>query len=138
MAVKQNVTRNLVIAFAVVALIGLALIFARQSFEYSVIAYDVLIYTISIVALVLAVLSLVNSFRQARVMKRMVRDVHKAVEQLEDVSNANERIRRKLGEEYKVNQAIADVLAGYGLGDNEEMRTQIAKKVSRRIKKLRK
>ena len=125
----------LIIALVVVALAGLVLLFGRQYLGYGGLAYELIAYGISVIALVLAVLSVLNSVRQGRIMRRMVRDVHHAVAELEDVSQTSAKIQRQLGKDYRMNQAIAEVLAEHGVGENEKVRQKIARKVARRLKK---
>jgi len=118
-----------------VILLGLILIISRQFFPYSSLVFDVLTYALSILALVLAVLSVVNSIRQNRAMGRMVHDVHAAIAELKEITLSNEKIERELSDEYRMNKVITDVLSEYGIGDNERVRKSIAKRVSRRLKK---
>ncbi len=135
---KFSRTNSLIIAFAVVVLIGVILLISRQVFDYSGIAFDVLTYVLSIVALVLAVLSVLNSVRQGRMINRMVRDVHAAVAELREVSVSNDKIEREINEEYHMNKVITDVLSEYGIGDSKKVRHSIARKVTRRMKKVNK
>lgn len=132
---KESPTWLLAFAFLFVLVAGLALILGQQIYGYSGLAFEVFAYGLSIVALTLAALSAVSSWRQFRIMKKMVRDVHKAVAEIEDVSATNESIRRKLGEDYRMNQAIAEALAEHGVGENSDIREKIARKVARRLKK---
>lgn len=128
-------TRTLVIILAIVVLLGIALLVSRHTFGYSGLAFDLLTYVLSIVALVLAILSVVNSIRQNRKLDRMVRDVHATIAELKEVSDSNTKIEHEIDEEYRMNKVITDVLAEYGIGDNEKVRRSIARRTSRRLKK---
>ena len=128
-------TNTLIVAFAVVVLVGIVLLISRQVFDYSGLAFDVLTYVLSIVALVLAVLSVLNTVRQGRKINQMVRDVHAAVTELKEVSVSNDKIEREVNEEYHMNKVITDVLSEYGIGDSKKVRHSIARKVTRRMKK---
>lgn len=132
---KIQHTKTLVVLLMLVILLGLILIISRQFFPYSSLVFDVLTYALSILALVLAVLSVVNSIRQNRAMGRMVHDVHAAIAELKEITLSNEKIERELSDEYRMNKVITDVLSEYGIGDNERVRKSIAKRVSRRLKK---
>lgn len=133
--IKLNNAKTLIFLLVAVILLGLALIISRQFFSYSGLVFDVLTYSLSILALVLAVLSVVNSIRQNRAMNRMVHDVHAAIAELKEITVSNEKIERELSDEYRMNKVITDVLSEYGVGNNERMRTSIAHRVSRRLKK---
>ena len=132
---KIQHTKTLIVLLIAVILLGLVLIISRQFFSYSSVVFDVLTYALSILALVLAVLSVVNSIRQNRAMGRMVHDVHAAIAELKEITISNEKIERELRDEYRMNKVITDVLSEYGIGDNERIRSTIAKRVSRRLKK---
>lgn len=132
---KPDRTRVLVVILAIVVLVGIVLLIGRQVFNYSGFAFDLLTYILSIVALVLAILSVVNSFRQNRILGRMVRDVHASIAELKEVSRSNDKIEREISEEYEMNKIITDVLSEYGIGENEKIRRSIAKRASRRMKK---
>ena len=128
-------TSTLVIVLAVIVIVGIALLLSRQAFGYSGLAFDILTYALSIVALVLAILSVVNSIRQNRKLDRMVRDVHATIMELKEVSDSNSKIEHEIDKEYHMNKVITDVLAQYGIGDNEKVRRSIARRASRRLKK---
>lgn len=136
MATKTDKTRILIIAFAAVVLIGFVLLIGRQLFAFSGLAFEILTYVLSIAAIILAVLSVLNSIRQGRAINRMVRDVHAAVAELREVSDSNDKMEHELSEEYHMNKVIIDVLAEYGIGENHRMRQTVAKRVSHRLKKV--
>lgn len=135
MATKLSTTHALVICFVIVIFIGLGLLISRQVFNYSGLAFDVLTYILSVVALVLAVLSIINTLRQGRKINQMVRDVHNAVGELKQVAESNDKIEKEISEEYRMNKVITDVLSEYGFGESRRVRHAIARKVSRRMKK---
>lgn len=135
MATKLNTTHILVSCFVIVVFIGLGLLISRQVFNYSGLAFDVLTYILSVVALVLAVLSIINTLRQGRKINQMVRDVHNAVGELKQVAESNDKIEKEISEEYRMNKVITDVLSEYGYGESKRVRHAIARKVSRRMKK---
>ena len=118
-----------------VVLVGLGLLLARQVLDVAGVAFDVMTYILSVAALALAVLSVINSIHQQRAMRRMVREVHAAVTELEEVADTNEAIERKVRDEHRVSTAIAEVLAEYGMGENEKVRKAIAHRVGKKLKK---
>lgn len=129
-------TNLIITAFIVVVLAGIGLLVGRQIFGVSGIVFDIFTYVLSVVALILAVLSVLLNMRQGRIMNRMVRDVHTAVNELREVSMSNDKIEHEIDEEYHMNKVITDVLSEYGIGDNTKMRRAIARKVGKRMKKV--
>lgn len=132
---KLNKTNILIITFGVVVLAGFALLITRQSSGFSGLAFEIFAYSLSIAALILAVLSVLNTIRQGRAINRMVRDVHAAVAELKEVSISNDKIEREISDEYRMNKVITDVLSEYGIGDDKKVRRSIARKVTRKMKK---
>ena len=132
---KLLATRYLLYALSAVVLLGLGLLLARQVLDVAGVAFDVMTYILSVAALALAVLSVINSIHQQRAMRRMVREVHAAVTELEEVADTNEAIERKVRDEHRVSTAIAEVLVEYGMGENEKVRKAIAHRVGKKLKK---
>jgi hypothetical protein len=141
MTKKLSRARVLFIALAGVIIVGLALLISSQVFSFGGFAFEIVAYGLSVIALGLAIFSVVNSIRQNRIMNRMVRDVHAAVLGLKEVESSNEAIEemieQEIEEENRMNQAITDVLAEHGVGANEKVRALIARKVSHRLNKSR-
>lgn len=131
----HNKTNLIITAFVIVVLAGLVLLISKQTFGFGGIVFDIFTYVLSVVALILAVLSVLLNMRQGRMINRMVRDVHAAVSELKEVSTSNDKIEREINEEYHMNKVITDVLSEYGIGDDKKIRRAIARKVSHRMKK---
>lgn len=134
---KADKTRLLIIILLVIVVVGIALIMSRPVFNYSALVFDLLTYVVSIVALALAILSVLNSMRQNRILKKMVRDVHGSIAELQEVAQSTDAIEREIREEYHMNKVITDVLSEYGIGDTSRVRRSIARRVARRLKKTR-
>ncbi len=131
----MNATRKfqlLIIALIIVVTVGLVLLVSRYVYNYGGVAYEAFTYILSIVALVLAILSVVNGLRQGRAMKRIVRDVH---EELRQVTNLSEKIEEGIKEDQQVNRAVASILAKYGVEDTPKIRRTVKHKTLKHIKK---
>jgi hypothetical protein len=139
MTKRLSKTSLLLLSLSGVVLIGFALLVSSQVFSFAGFAFEIVAYGLSVIALVLAILSVLNSIRQNRIMNRMVRDVHAAVLGLKEVADSNvaieEMIEEEIEEENRMNKAITEVLAEHGVGASEKVRKLIAKKVSHRLKK---
>lgn len=132
---KPDKTKVLIGALLAVVLIGIILLVSQQVFNYSGLAFDLLTYVLSIVALALAILSVINSIRQNRILGKMVREVHSSIAELKEVAESTDEIEHELREEYRMNKVITDVLSEYGIGDDPKVRHAIARHVTRRLKK---
>ena len=132
---KPDKTRVLIGALSAVVLVGIILIVSQRVFNYSGLAFDLLTYILSIVALALAVLSVTNSIRQNRILRKMVHEVHTSIAELKEVAESTDEIEHEIREEYRMNKVITDVLSEYGIGDDPKVRHAIARHVTRRLKK---
>lgn len=131
---RANTSKAVTIGLIVVIVVGFALLISRHFFQLSGIVFEIFTYTLSVIALILAIISVANSVRQARIMNRMVREIHAAITELKEVTDSNEQIEAKLREEYHMNKVITDVLSEHGIGDTKKTCALIARKVTRRLK----
>lgn len=131
---RADTSKAVTIGLILVIIVGFALLISRHFFQLSGIIFEVFTYALSVIALILAIISVANSVRQARIMNRMVREIHAAITELKEVTNSNEQIEAQLREEYHMNKVITDVLSEHGIGDTKKTRALIARKVTRRLK----
>ncbi len=129
---KSDKTRLIIIALAVVVIVGLALLLSRQVFDFGGLAFEILTYALSVVALILAVLSVVNGIRQGRVMRSIVKDVHAELRQM---ATLNEKIEEDMREDQEMNRVVTSILSKYGLGTDERIHKKITRKTHKHIKK---
>ena len=127
-----NNTQLLIGGLAVVVVIGLGLLISRRVFDYGGLAFEILTYALSIVALLLAVLSVVNGLRQGRIMRSIVQDVHAELKQM---ASLNAKIEQDIHEDQEVKKAVANILARYGIDETEQIRKKVTKKTRKHIKK---
>ena len=129
---KSDKARLLIITLAVVVVIGLALLLSRQVFDFGGLAFEILTYVLSVVALVLAVLSVVNGIRQGRVMKSIVKDVHAELRQM---ASLNDKIEQGIREDQEVNRVVTEILSKYGFDQDVRIHKKITRRTHKHIKK---
>lgn len=129
---KSDKARLLIAALSVVVIIGLALLLSRQVFDFGGLAFEILTYALSVIALILAVLSVVNGIRQGRVMKSIVKDVHAELRQM---ATLNDKIEQGIREDQAVNRIVTDILSKYGLEKDEHFHKKVTRRTHKHIKK---
>lgn len=129
---KSDKARVLITALSAVVLVGLALLLSRQVFDFGGLAFEILTYVLSVVALILAVLSVMNGIRQGRVMKSIVKDVHAELVQM---ASLNDKIEQGIREDQEVNKIVTDILSKYGLDKDDRLHKQVTRRTHRHIKK---
>lgn len=129
---KSDKTRILIIALSAVVIIGLVLLLSRQVFDFGGLAFEILTYVLSVIALILAVLSVVNGIRQGRVMRSIVKDVHAELKQM---SVLNDKIEQGIREDQEVNKVVTEILSRYGLDNDDRIHRKITHRTHKHIKK---
>lgn len=129
---RSNKTRILIVALSAVVIIGLVLLLSRQVFDFGGLAFEILTYILSAVALLLAVLSVANGIRQGRIMRSIVKDVHAELRQMSDL---NMKIEQGIREDQEVNKVVTEILAKYGLEADAHIHKKITRRTHKHIKK---
>ena len=127
-----NKSQLLAVGLALVVLLGLGLLLSRQVFDFGGLAFEILTYALSVVALVLAVLSVVNGIRQGRVMRSIVYDVHI---ELKQIATLNAKIEQEIQEDHKMNAVVKDILSRYDIDETEKLHKTVARRTRKRIQK---
>ncbi len=122
----------LLILITIVAFIGLFLLI-MQAKTAELALFELLAFSISITAVILAILGAISNVHQARVTRRIVRDLHQAVEELHDINADNESIKRAIGRDYALAKDIAEALAEAGMLD-DDARHQVARQVEHKVR----
>lgn len=66
--------------------------------------------------------------------ERAARLVHETAEQLELLVKEDHRLEREIREDIKLDRAIIAVLEDHGVGENDEQRHSVAKKITSKLK----
>lgn len=127
---------TLIKIFIVLAIIGLlALILTNLQNDPSDIAFSVIAFIISVAALVMTTLQSISISRQLRATQKAVRVVKETGNQVEQLVLQDKKIERELHQDLKLDREIVSVLEEYGVGESEETRQKVARKISRTVRK---
>lgn len=97
-------------------------------------AFSLIAFIISVAALVMTTFQSLSISRQVRVTQRAAQLVNEASKQIEILVNEDRKMEREIHEDLKIDQAIIGVLEEHGVGDSEDERQQVAKKLAHIIK----
>ncbi len=127
---------TLIKIFIVLAIIGLlVLILTNLQNDPSDIAFSVIAFIISVAALVMTTLQSISISRQLRATQKAVRVVKETGNQVEQLVLQDKKIERELHQDLKLDREIVSVLEEYGVGESEETRQKVARKISRTVRK---
>lgn len=131
---KGRATLNIAIGIILVlALTGAALVVIHAN-SAGLALFELITFSVGVTALVLAVLGSVNSAYQMQVIRRISKEVHTAIGELQDIDKTNESIRRRLNQDYELAKDIAEALHEAGIIDDEEERHAVARTIERKVR----
>lgn len=121
-----------VVLFA--ALVGMVLLLSQaQSMEMAI--FELTAFTVSIIAVVLAVLGMITGMHQVQTVRQISKDIRGTLRELKELDRDNEVIKRKLNQDYALSQDIAEALAEAGIIEGDDKRRMAARKIEHKIRK---
>lgn len=121
-----------IIGFA--AMVGVVFLLSQaESAELAI--FELTAFSISIVAVALAVLGAITSIHQTRAMRKIARDMRSAIQDLRDIDKDNESIKRKISQDYALSRDVAEALAEAGIIEDDAKRQKVAKNIERKVKR---
>lgn len=121
-----------IVGFA--ALIGVIFLLSQaESAELAI--FELTAFSVSIVAVALAVLGSIASIHQTQEVRRIAKGIKEAVGELRELDRDNESIKRKLSQDYALSRDIAEALAEAGIIEDDAKRRAVAGKIERKIRK---
>lgn len=126
---------NLLRIFVVVALVGVvALTYTSLTDDPSHTAFSLIAFVISVAALVMTTLQSLMISRQVRITERALELVRETDRQVEDLVDEDKKLSKEIRQDLALDHQIIEVLEEVGIGENADMRREVAKKISQRIK----
>lgn len=128
----EKVLWILLYAVIFVAIIG-ASILVWQGSTSELAIFELLAFSVSITALVLATLSAINNVQQMRTTRSLLKEMRAAIRELQALNHENEMIKRKVYEGYNQSKGIVHALEEAGLTEAEQVqKTQQLKKTQKK------
>ncbi len=136
---KNDRSRYILLAkiFVIIAVVGAGmLIYASVGDDPSHVAFSLIAFVISVAALIMTTLQSLSISRQVRMTERAARLVHETAGQLERLVKEDHRLEREIREDIRLDRAIIAVLEDHGVGDSDEQRNTVARKITRKLNEV--
>ncbi|GEM_PF-5707198 len=117
----------------VIALTGATLAVIHAS-STGLVLFELIAFSVGIAALLLAVLGSVSASYQMRMVQRISREVHAAINELKDIDKTNEAIHRRINQDYELAKDIAEALHEAGVIDDETGRRVVTRNIEHKIR----
>ncbi len=118
----------------VLAIVGSLILLVTRKDTGPSLAFDLLAYVISIMAVVLTTLQSIAIARQVRLTRHSAAKVTEAVNKLEELVVADKKLTKIILKDSELDAQIVLALADYGVGKSAQEREKIAKFVSKKIR----
>ena len=118
----------------VLAIVGSLILLVTRKDTGPSLAFDLLAYVISIMAVVLTTLQSIAIARQVRLTRHSAAKVTEAVNKLEELVVTDKKLTKIILKDSELDAQIVLALANYGVGKSAQEREKIAKFVSKKIR----
>lgn len=130
----ERILYALLVVVGVFALGGIVLLLI-QAESYHLALFELTAFSVSVLAVMLAVLGSIASIHQTRAVRKIAKDIRGAVRELKDLDRDTESIKRKLRQEYALSRVIAQSLAEAGIIEDDSKQQEVAGEIERKIRK---
>ena len=110
----EKIFQILLWATALGAIVGLALLITHAT-SVGLALFELITFTFSLVAVTLAILGSITGIQQSRTMSKISREMQNTLKELQVIDHDNELIKKKIQQDYKLAQEIADTLLDMGV-----------------------
>lgn len=125
---------NLLKIFIVLAVVGIAaLIYSGFTSDPTSIAFSLIAFMISVAALMMTTLQSLSISRQLRITENAMKLMRETDRQLEVLVDEDKKLSEEIRQDIALDRQIVEVLEEVGIGDNDEERRIVAKRIARRI-----
>lgn len=128
------IVRVSLILIVVSSLVAIVLQIVNEKTNAIETAYEIIAFTVGIVALTLVVFASLDGLRNSRELKVMAREIRESLHQVRAISHDNEELEREMNHELRIDEEILRLLREHGVSDDKkrrELASHIKKAVSR-------
>lgn len=119
-----------------IALVGLGvLVFANLGEDPSHVTFSLIAFGVGVAALLITMLQSVTIYKQMQMTERAVREVRETGDKLEKLVRENMQLEKEVEEDIELDHKIIAVLEEHAVGDDDDARRTVAKKIAQKIKK---
>ena len=131
----EKIFLGLLVVVALLSMAGITLLILQaESNELAI--FELMAFSISVIAVFLAVFGAITNVSQRRAMEKISRDIKGTIGSLKELDAESVSIKRKLSQDYALAQDIAEALYEAGIMANEtEKRKNLAGHIEKMIRK---
>ena len=130
----ERILRGLLSGVIVIAVIGAGLlIWNADSTELAL--FELLAFSVSIAALVLATLGAISNLHQVQTVRTISREMRSTLQELRDINQDTDTIKQKIAQDYALSKDIIEVLRDAKVGDDDAGRRLIADKIEHTVRR---
>lgn len=124
----------LVKLFVVLGAVGLVVfILSNLNSAPEEVAFSLIAFVVSIAAVIMTTLQSITIGQQIRMTKKAADLVDETAEQVRKLVKEDIKIEREIHEDLELDHELINILEDVGVGDNEDERRKVAKRISSKI-----
>lgn len=128
---QKSLYTKLVWVFIAIAAVGVAILFYESMIGQSnTVLFSLVVFVISIAALIMTTLQGISADRQLRLIETIMRDTRESSHNMEQLVEEDRKLGRDIRKDMILDQEVVSILEQYGVGDNAEVRHEVASKIA--------
>lgn len=132
---QKSLYTKLVWVFIAIAAVGVAILFYEAMIGQSnTVLFSLIVFTISIAALIMTTLQGISADRQLRLTEKIMRETRESNHSMEQLVEEDRKLGRDIRKDMILDQEVVSILEQYGVGDNAEVRRKVARKIASKTK----
>jgi len=122
------IARVALIVIAAASLVAIVLQILNERTNGIETTYEIITFTVSIMALTLAVFASLDGLRHSRELKVMAHEMRETLREIRALDKESENLEREVSHELRIDEEILHLLREHGVGDDSK-RHDIAKQI---------
>lgn len=132
---QRTLYTKLVWVFIAIAVVGVGVLVYESAIGQSdAVLFSLVVFVISIAALVMTTLQGISAERQLRLTEGIMRQARQSNRSMEKLVEEDRKLERDIRKDMQLDQAIVDILEQHGVGKNADVRRQVAKHIAEKTK----
>lgn len=132
---QRTLYTKLVWVFIAIAVVGVGVLVYESAIGQSdAVLFSLVVFVISIAALVMTTLQGISAERQLRLTEDIMRQARQSSRSMEKLVEEDRKLERDIRKDMRLDQEVVDILEQYGVGKNAQVRRQVAEHIADRAK----
>lgn len=132
---QRTLYTKLVWVFIVIAVVGVGVLVYESAIGQSdAVLFSLVVFVISIAALVMTTLQGISAERQLRLTEGIMRQARQSNRSMEKLVEEDRKLERDIRKDMQLDQEVVNILEKYGVGHSPEVRHKVAREIARQTK----